>query len=362
MATSPASVPLRATAPAEDVSVLDALTPVIRWWRLVVAWPLGLVALTAAVSFVIPPVYTASTSFTPIAPSTGGLGALGGLAGLAGLAGQFGLGAMPGANASPDYFAEVLHSRAILTATLLTPFPDPRSGTVAAQRPLIDVLRVKGRTDAERLGKGLKALDRSIRTQVDKQTGIVTLEVRQHWPPLAAAVANRMIDVLNTFNLERRQSQSRAQRQFTEQRLTQAEAELRGAEQSQLRFLETNRRYSESPLLSFQHARLERAVQLKQEVFITLSKAYEEARIAEVRDTPVLTIIDTAVAPARWTSPRRMLNVVVAFFVGCFIGVAAALLFDLRDRLGQGDRRDYQAFKAAWSDARREIASVFRRR
>src|SRR5213078_3152039 len=116
-----------------------------------------------------------------------------------------GLGTTPGANVSPEYFGDLLHSREILTSALLSSFPDPDAHAATPERALIDLL--------------------------------------------------------NEFNLQRRQSQSRAQRQFTEQRLEQAERELREAEGAQLHFLEANRRYSESPLLAFQGARLERAVQ-----------------------------------------------------------------------------------------------------
>ncbi len=362
MTSSPPAAAAPPRGREDDLSVLEVLTPLVRRWQLVVVWPAAFAITTAVVSLVIPSAYTAEATFTPIATSASGLGNIGGLAGLAGLAGQLGLGTTPGANVSPEYFGDLLHSREILTSTLLSSFPDPDAHAATPERALIDILAVKGATEAERIGKGVRKLDRQVRTSVDKQTGVVTLQVRQRTPGLAAAVANRMIGLLNEFNLQRRQSQSRAQRQFTEQRLEQAERELRDAEGAQLHFLEANRRYSESPLLAFQEARLERAVQLKQEVFLTLRKALEEARIAEVRDTPVLTIIDAAVPPDRRSSPRRVLDVLVALVLGCFVGVVAALVSDLGYRMRRDGRPDYGAFKAALTDARRDIASVFRRR
>ena len=342
--------------------MLDILTPLARQWRLVVLCPIVLALVAGTVSFLVPLVYTATATFTPISTSGSGLAGFASLAGITGLAGQLGLPTSPGASTSPDYFADVLHSREILSSTLLTSFAEQRTEGAGSSRLLIDIIRVKGKTEPERLSKGVRKLDKNIRTSVDKQTGIVTLEVRQGWPELAAAVANRLIDELNEFNLQRRQSQSRAQRQFTEQRLKQAEEELREAERTQLRFLETNRRYTESPVLTAEAARLERAVQLKQEVFLTLSKAFEEARIAEVRDTPVLTVIDRAVPPDRRSSPRRVLYVLVALVIGGFVGAATALVRDLAQRLRHNGRADYREFRTAWAQARREITSVFRQR
>ncbi len=345
----------------EDVSLLEALTPLVRHWRTVLLWPTLFAVAAAAVSLLMPPGYTATATFTPVASAS--LSIPSGLAGLAGLAGQLGLpGASAGASTSPDYFAEVLHSREILSKMLLDAFPDPRFGADSALRPLIDIMDVKGKTAQARLEEGIRKLDRQVRTSVDHQTGIVTLQVRLRWAKLVAALANQMVQELNRFNLERRQSQSRAQRQFTEQRLSGAESELHSAEQAQLQFLEANRRYSESPLLAFQAARLERAVQLKQEVYITLSKAYEEARIAEVRDTPVLTVIDAAETPYRRSAPRRTLIVVVAVMLGAVVGLAAAYVRELRENLGREARPDYRAFSTALAEARQQLGAMLRRR
>jgi uncharacterized protein involved in exopolysaccharide biosynthesis len=173
-----------------------------------------------------------------------------------------------------------------------------------------------------------------------------------HSPELAAATANRMLELLNEFNLERRQSQSREQRRFTGDRLAEAEQELREAERSQLRFLQNNRQYQGSPLLEFQAEQLGRAVQLKQEVFLTLTKAHEEARIAEVRDTPVLTVIDPAVSPAMRSRPRRVLGVTVALLVGGLLGVALVYIGAFRSRVKRDSPPDYVDFQAAWDEAR----------
>jgi uncharacterized protein involved in exopolysaccharide biosynthesis len=67
-------------------------------------------------------------------------------------------------------------------------------------------------------------------------------------------------------------------------------------------------------------------VQVKQEVYLTLAKAYEEARIAEVRDIPVLTVIDSAVAPVRRSFPRRKLNTLLGLLLGAIGGLALVLL------------------------------------
>ncbi|HEV8176156.1 MAG TPA: Wzz/FepE/Etk N-terminal domain-containing protein [Gemmatimonadales bacterium] len=335
------------TAPG-DISLFEMLSPLVRRWRLVAATALGCAALTAVVLLLQRPIYTAETNFTPETP--GNSSVAGSIAGLAGLAGQLGLGSASGTSVSPDFFAELIHSREVLRSTLTTEFSDPAARD--KKRTLLELMDVRGGSSEERLQKGSRRLAAQSDASVEKTTGIVTLQVEMPDAQLAADVANRMIALLNQFNLERRQSQSHEQRRFTGDRLRDAEAELREAERAQLRFLQANRQYIGSPLLEFQAAQHERTVQVKQEVFLTLTKAHEEARIAEVRDTPVLTVIDPAVPPAMRSRPKRVLGVAVALIIGGLFGIALAYIGAFRSRVRRDSTPDYVDFQAAWDEAR----------
>ena len=336
--------PASGTRSAEDLSLLELLTPLVRHRKLLLGIPAVFALLAALISLVLPSVYTASTTITPVSSSTGGL-AGSALTSLMGLAGQLGVSA-PGSGAiSPDFIADVLKSREVLTATLDSRFHSGPSAT--EDRRLLDILRVQGRTEPARVSRGVRALKGAVQTGVDHSTGIVTLSVKARDPRLAADIANRMRVILNTFNLERRQSQSHEQARFTRERLTEAEAELRQAEAAQLRFLQANREYRGSPLLEFEASRLQRAVDLRQEVYVSLVKAYDEARISEVRDTPVITTIDSAVAPDRRSAPRPVLNVVVAILAGGVVAFILAFLLEQRAQAARPAAPGYQTWNPA---------------
>ncbi|HEV8357458.1 MAG TPA: GNVR domain-containing protein [Gemmatimonadales bacterium] len=340
----------------DDPLFLTALTPFVRRWKLLVGLPLAAGVLGLGLSILVPSNYTAATTFTPEASSSTSLP--GNLAGLVGLASQFGA-AMPGAGAdTPEFFAKVLTSRELLRSTLLSEFTDPQAAGAPGKRTLLSALDVSGDTESEKLNEGIRQFEKKVIASVDKTTGIVSLEVELRSADLAAGVANRMVELLNVFSLERLQLHSRAERRFAEQRLAQAQQELDAAEQRQLEFLQANRRYTDSPLLVFEADRLQRKVQLRQDVVLTLQREYEEARIAEVRDLPVLTIIDKATPPDKRSSPKYLLNVLVAGISGGLLAFALVYLSQSRAVAAQMSDEQYRAFQQAYREAAGEMRSL----
>jgi uncharacterized protein involved in exopolysaccharide biosynthesis len=330
-----------------DVSVFDLLTPLVRRRRLIALTALTFALITAVVVLFLRPRYTATTSFVPEAPKESSL-----TSSLGGLASQFGLGTQIATPYSADLMAAVLQSREIREAVLKTEFPDPRAKPEGPARTLLAILDVEGDTPRERLDAGVEALKEATAIALDKRTGMVSLRVTLKDPELAAQVGNRMVEELNTFNVDRRRSQSGEERLFTERRLAEARQELADAEEDLIRFLRQNRQFSEFSVVGVSARRLERDVQLKQEVLGTLSRSYEEARINEVRDTPVLTVIDRAEAPARKSFPRRTLSVLLALVFGTLLGVGLAYVAEARKRVRPETHPDYREFLAAVGEAR----------
>src|SRR5438132_8548828 len=62
---------------------------------------------------------------------------------------------------------------------------------------------------------------------------------------------------------------------------------------------------------SFPTRRSSDLVDIRQEVSLTLRREYETARIEEVNDTPVITVIDPPVPPHERSSPKRLLLVLM---------------------------------------------------
>jgi uncharacterized protein involved in exopolysaccharide biosynthesis len=145
-------------------------------------------------------------------------------------------------------------------------------------------------------------------------------------------VANRLLEGVNKFNLVTRQSQAGEERRFTEERLTAARASLRVAEDRLERFLRANRQLG-SPGLIFERDRLQREVTLQQQVVVGLAQAHEDARIREVRDTPVITVIERPTLAAEPDPRGRLVILMSGTLIAFFVGILAALMRDGARRL-----------------------------
>jgi uncharacterized protein involved in exopolysaccharide biosynthesis len=306
---------------------------------MILAPALTLAFITGVISFLVKPTFTATTSFVPETNTQTRLPA-----NLSGLAAQFGVSLGAEASKSPKFYAQILRSRELLEHVLLSNYPI-RSGRVSSadSGTLLFILHVGGRNAADSLYRGVKKLNQLIAVQVDAATNIVSLSVDAHDPDLAAQVANRFIQYLNAFNTQSRQSQAGEQRRFVEQRVADGESELRTAEEDLRQFYERNRSWQQSPQLTFEEGRLRRQLEVRQEVYLTLKREYEMARIEEVNDTPVITVIDTAIPPAKKSKPKRALLTVIALVLGGVLGIFWLALRDYMASRGDGAHRASRA-------------------
>jgi uncharacterized protein involved in exopolysaccharide biosynthesis len=311
-----------ARAPRDDgVSAAWVLAILLRN-RFVVA---GVTVLAVLVTLVVvmlrPPEYAVSLSFVPQTTQAQSN------AGIAALAGQFGLavGGLSGASQPPQFYADLLETRELLE-------PIARDGVsprgAGARRMLLSEFlgRAGGDTAvvAERTIDRLR--ERVVSTSVaTRTTGVVSVVVRTTSPTVSFEIAQRLLDGLNQFNRVTRQSQAGAERRFVEGRLEAARVSLRSAEDALQTFLQGNREFSNSPQLMFTQQRLQREVLLQQQVVTGLAQQYEEARIREVRDTPVITMIDQPRVPARPASRHLVRAVTVSAFIGLTLAMALVI-------------------------------------
>jgi uncharacterized protein involved in exopolysaccharide biosynthesis len=283
-------------------------------------------ALFTAAALLLPPVYRSEASF--VSNASDGLklpGGLGGLTGLAGMASEMGVGLGADAAESPAFYVQLLRSRELLTRLLESRFADPRTASPADSAQLVDLLELgDSETRARRMELGVRKLRDDIVVRPDPRTNFVSFDVDMPHASLSAGVANRAAALVEEFNRQQRATRARAKRVFIGERLDEAERELRVAEDRHRAFLAQNREFLRSPTLVAQERRLERRMGEASDLAASLRRQYESARIEEVNDAPVVTVVDTAVAPQRPRWPRPLPVAALAIVTGLVLGTLAA--------------------------------------
>ena len=283
--------------------------------------------LTFLLSFALPKRWTAEAGFIPESSTSIQLPS-----GISALAGELGFSIPSGdPTSTPDFYTAVTQSRSLLERTMLTRFAVPRAAP-ADSAALIDILEIEDDTPRERMESAVEWMQDHTSADVDAKTGVISIKAELPDPDLAAAVVSRMVGLLNEFNQRTRNLRARERRKFTEGRASDAQRDLDNAENALRIFLSRNRQIDNSPELQFEQGRLDRQVQLRTDVYQTLRREYEVARIDEINDTPVLTVVDAPVPPAKPSSPRRVRMAAVAAVLGVLAGVSLAFLREYLNR------------------------------
>jgi len=337
------------------LTVSDLLIGVLLRWR-VVAWTVvtALVIATAAL-LLVPPVYRSRSSFVT---SGGGLklpGALGG-GGLAGLASQMGINAGADPSGSPDFYAQLIDSRELLTRLALSRFADPRSATPDDSATLLQILEIK-KERQRAMEIAVKRLGRMLSVGFDNKTNLVTITADAKWPDLSAAIANRAVALVSELNGEQRRSRAGARRSFMQERTDSAQRALDAAERQLREFYQTNRQWNTAPTLVYEEGRLRRQVEVANDMYLTVRREFETARIDEDNHVTLITVVDTAIPPRKSLWPAVVPALLVACVGGVLLGVMlSATLVVIADWARRDPLRAARLSRAA-AQVRRELAS-----
>jgi uncharacterized protein involved in exopolysaccharide biosynthesis len=158
----------------------------------------------------------------------------------------------------------------------------------------------------------LKDLREGISVSMDIKTSILTMSFETKEPKFSADIVNNVVDELDKFILTKRTTNASEQRKFIEGRLAEVKEDLTKSEENLKTFREQNAQVR-SPQLILEQGRLERDLQINNTLFIELKKQYELAKIEEVKNMPVINVLDFAHPAAFKESPKRLKIVIFVF-------------------------------------------------
>ena len=145
----------------------------------------------------------------------------------------------------------------------------------------------------------------------DRLSGLIRINLTLEDPLISATVANFIGEQVQNYIQKENSAQSTKEKIFIISRLTIVKNELEASELELKSFKERNRGYEDSPDLFMTFSQLYREVEAKKQVYLTLQQQLELARIEEVKQTPILHVLDRAVPPSKKSSPNR-----IAFMIG----------------------------------------------
>ena len=302
----------------DEPSALTLATELVRRRRVLVGFAAAGLLVGALTGLLSRRVYSSSATFLPQASADQAMA--GGLA----LAAQFGIRVPSGGTTwGPAIYAELISSRGMLARIATDSIHVAEMG--GKWVTITDLLDVDETDPAQRLEKTIRALRKVVSGGEVKRIGAVQITVRTRWPSVSYALANRTLEEINRFNLESRKSQAIAERTFTEAQTKEAEQLLKDAEDRMAEFTQQNR-VSTSPELSVKKDRLQREITLRQQTYTSLLQSYSEARLREVRDTPVISVLESPVLPVMGEARKSALKGVVGTVAGVLFGMIVVLV------------------------------------
>jgi uncharacterized protein involved in exopolysaccharide biosynthesis len=217
----------------------------------------------------------------------------------------------------PAIYVEVLNSRSLLEPIVNDTFSVTEEN--GRRATMLELMKVRGATAEVRTARGIIALRRLIIATEDKKLGAVRVSAVTRWPSVSQALAEKLVDGVNQFNIEARRTLAAAERQFADTQAQEAERELRRAEDKLQSFLMRNRVLA-APDLTFQRDRLQRDVSIWMQTYTSLLQSREQARLREVRNTPVITMIEGPRLPVLPEKRGLGLRAVLGFLTGILLG------------------------------------------
>ncbi|HVD61184.1 MAG TPA: hypothetical protein VNC11_09975 [Gemmatimonadaceae bacterium] len=321
------SQPLREPYVEEGIDALTLLTPVLEnRWR-IIAGAILISALVAGWAALQPRKYKAELTVTPVTSSRTAPTALSGIAALAGAALQMGY------QLTPARMTELLSSRAVLGGVGLSQLPN------SSQR-VVD--RVVGEhyesDDAESVAKQINKL---MKVGANKETGSITVSFSNKDSALARLIASRVVDSASQIFVRTSRAQAQQLRLAQEARVTNAESQLRAAEDRAREFNFSNRAAPAYSVSGTERDRLLRDVRFAEQVYTQAVTDRDAAFAHELEATPTVVVQDPLPKILPKVRKRIILKSAIAAIVSfAFLCLVAIIADVMRRRL---ERRDAES-------------------
>ena len=176
---------------------------------------------------------------------------------------------------------------------------------------------------------GAKQLQERVTGTFDKKTGVLTITSTMPEPIVAATVADLSLTYLTEYVTSYRTEKARREVDFLNKQVALAKQRYQGAEYALSAYRDQNR----SVFLNtakIEEQRIQAEFLLAQDLYNTLSKQAEMAKIKVQEDTPVFKVLEPSRIPLKKSGPQRVMLILGLALGGLFVGIIYS--FFRRDR------------------------------
>jgi capsule polysaccharide export protein KpsE/RkpR len=241
--------------------------------------------------------------------------------GFSGVAAQLGIniplsigGTVPWA----EIYPEIVKSGALLSEMMNETYETKKYGSSTLMQIIINENSLSKYSLPERKNRAIIELRKMIKIKKDRISPIVTLEVGAFEPLFVSQLSGRLIDKSGQVQRQLKTNRVSKKKLFIEERLQEVSTDLNKMEKELREFREYNRNISSSPSLQMKVQEMGREIDLQNSLYVTLKTQYEKAKIDEVERDDMVQIIDGPNLPAKLTSPRRGLSILLSLFFSIF--------------------------------------------
>ena len=168
----------------------------------------------------------------------------------------------------------------------------------------------------------------TLMTVYEHESGMITISVLMEDPKLAADIVNYISDWIQKYVSEEMSFKATKNRKFIEQQLLNAKEDLYLSEEKLSDFMKTHPLSEEGPEEFTERARLMRNIEVNTQVYITLKQQFELNKIEELKERPVLNVLDLGDVATEKSKPLRTLIVLASTFFAFFLSGFAMYCYD----------------------------------
>ncbi len=172
----------------------------------------------------------------------------------------------------------------------------------------------------------LNSLRGGLEVSLENKTSVLSISLLTQEPQLSADIVNSVASELDVFVRTKRTTNASEQRKWIEERLIEVKVDLEKSENTLKDFRENNRRVSDSPQLLLEQERFIREMQINSTLYTELKKQYELTKIEEIKNIPIVNIMDAGRPAAKKEKPKRSIIVLTSFFLALFGGMGFVYL------------------------------------